>query len=118
MTSPLRAESSPLVGSSRNNILGLVIRRLAIESLFFWPPLRPFLRGVPTMVPDLECRPKLAIRSSTRRKASLRETLLCDVRNYLSKFCREQNLGRESLAAKTMVSRTVMLPIKASSCST
>lgn len=67
MTSALRAESSPLVGSSRKRILGFVTRRLVMPSRFFWPPLRPFLMGVPTMVWGCPCRPKLAIRSSTLR---------------------------------------------------
>jgi hypothetical protein len=35
MTSRLRAESRPLVGSSRKRIFGLVMRRLATPSLFF-----------------------------------------------------------------------------------
>lgn len=76
MTSALRAESSPLVGSSRNRIFGFVTRRLAIESLFFCPPLRPFLTGVPTMVWACDCRPKLATKSSTRFKRSFFEVLL------------------------------------------
>ena len=56
-----------------------MMSRLAMHSLFFWPPLRPSFKGVPTMVSARDCRPKLAIRSSTRRKASLRETVLFPV---------------------------------------
>lgn len=52
MISALRAESRPLVGSSRNKILGFVINRLATPSRFFCPPLRPFLIGVPTIESD------------------------------------------------------------------
>ena len=102
MTSPLSAESRPLVGSSRNKMSGLVTSRLATLSRFFWPPLRPFLIGVPTIVCACDCRPKLAMRSSTRRNASRRVTLL----------------GSASRAAKIIVSRTVILPMSASSCST
>lgn len=76
MTSRLRAESRPLVGSSRKRILGLVMRRLATPRRFFWPPLRPFLIGVPTMVSAWPWSPKLVMRSLTRRRASLRPTCL------------------------------------------
>jgi len=90
-----------------------------MPSRFFWPPLRPFLMGVPTMVCAWDCRPKLAIRLSTRSNACFLPMLLAflsasdcystPVRTYL---------GRESRAANIMVSLTVRLPIRASSCST
>ena len=50
MTSKLAVESSPLVGSSRYSIFGLVISCVATLTLRFCPPLRPFCRGVPMRV--------------------------------------------------------------------
>jgi hypothetical protein len=50
MTSKLAFESNPLVGSSRNRILGQVINWLATLTRRFCPPLMPFRMGVPTSV--------------------------------------------------------------------
>lgn len=57
ITSKLAAESSPLVGSSRNKILGLVISCAATLTLLFWPPDTPLRIGVPMMVSAWSDRP-------------------------------------------------------------
>ena len=76
MTSKLAFESSPLVGSSRNRMLGNVISWLAILNRLFWPPLRPLRIGVPTSVSAWSKRPKALINIWMRSLRSRRETEL------------------------------------------
>ena len=102
MTSQLAAESSPLVGSSRNRILGLVMSWLATPTRRFWPPLIPLRIGVPMSVSAWSRSPKESSSPSMRA-----------MRSFLGS---ELVLARRE--AKCSVSRTVRAPIKASSCST
>jgi hypothetical protein len=66
MTSKLAAESRPLVGSSRNIILGDVMSCCATLTLRFCPPLMPFLIGVPINAFSWFFSPNEAIRESMR----------------------------------------------------
>jgi CHASE2 domain-containing sensor protein len=76
ITSQLAAESSPLVGSSRNKILGLVISCAATLTLLFWPPDTPLRIGVPMRVSAWSCRPN-DDRSPSMR--ALRSALLTEL---------------------------------------
>jgi hypothetical protein len=102
MTSKLATESSPLVGSSRNRILGHVMSWLATLTRRFSPPDSPFRIAVPIMVSADRSRPNEVNNPSTRRSLSA----------FVTEF------GRPSLAANSSVSLAVRLPIKLSSCST
>lgn len=120
-TSKLAAESKPLVGSSRNKILGAVINWLATLTRRFCPPLIPCLIGVPMMVPSCFRRPKESIKP-----------LILMIRSFFVRLkkiqCQYALLGKlevsdadpgfDRRAAKFIVSLTVKDPIKASSCST
>lgn len=43
------ALSKPLVGSSKNNILGIVINYVPMYALLFSPPLIPLIKGDPIL---------------------------------------------------------------------
>ena len=65
MTCRAVVESSPVVGSSRNIILGLVMSSTPIDVLFLYPPLIPFRMALPTLVLAQLVSPSCTIKSST-----------------------------------------------------
>lgn len=89
MTSKLAAESSPLVGSSRKRILGSVKSDEATLTRRFWPPLMPFLIGVPMITSACEDRPNEDMRSLTLSIRSFFDTEL-----YLVRTMIRQSFGR------------------------
>lgn len=93
MTSQLAAESSPLVGSSRKSILGLVMSWAATLTLLFCPPETPLRIGVPMMVSACSCRPNDKRRPSMR---ALRSTLLTELLkvNYLQNLAVRECIPR------------------------
>lgn len=84
ITSQLAAESSPLVGSSRNRIFGLVISCAATLTRLFWPPDTPLRIGVPMIVSACSCSPKEESRPSIRALRSALLTELVAVRDKSS----------------------------------
>lgn len=120
ITSKLAVESRPLVGSSKNRIFGPVIKRLAILKRRFWPPLMPFLIGVPTRVLAWSRSPNEVSISSTRCRRSWLETELPHPQLPVKHASQgiKTYLGNDSRAAKSSVSRTVKEPMRDSSCST
>lgn len=76
ITSQLAAESSPLVGSSRNSILGLVMSCAATLTLRFCPPETPLRIGVPMIVSAWSRKPNDESRPSMR---ALRSALLTEL---------------------------------------
>lgn len=94
--------SRPLVGSSRKSKRGLIKISKAMLTLLFSPPLIPRKCQFPITVSAQSCSPIATMVLST-------SALLSD-RDILS--------GKRSLAEYHIVSRTVKVPIRLSSCVT
>lgn len=94
--------SSPLVGSSRKSNLGLMRISRAMLTLRFSPPLIPRKCQFPITVSAQSWRPISTMVLSTNAHFSAQGILS----------------GRRSLAEYEIVSRTVRVPIKLSSCVT
>lgn len=58
-------ESRPVVGSSRNMILGLVMSSTPIEVRFLYPPLMPLMKAFPTLTSAQLIKPSYNIKSCT-----------------------------------------------------
>lgn len=56
-------ESSPVVGSSKKRIEGLIKSSIPIETLFFYPPDNPLIRAFPTKVSAHLVSPRALINS-------------------------------------------------------
>mmetsp|Transcript_3984 Transcript_3984/g.8585 ORF Transcript_3984/g.8585 Transcript_3984/m.8585 type:complete len:227 (-) Transcript_3984:161-841(-) len=102
MTSLAVKESRPLVGSSRNNTMGLVTRAMPMLARFACPPLMPLRKGSPICTSLHVSSPRVLMRLSTAVRFSANDS----------------DRGRFRLAVYISISCTVRLPIRVSNCST
>uniref|UniRef100_A0A0A9GCP5 Uncharacterized protein n=1 Tax=Arundo donax TaxID=35708 RepID=A0A0A9GCP5_ARUDO len=102
VTKNAEALSRPLVGSSRKSSLGLISISRAMLTLLFSPPLIPLRCQFPTTVSAQSCSPISTIVPSTRACFSSLGILS----------------GRRRRAEYEIVSLTVSVPIRLSSCVT